>query len=68
LYVRNTNDLTAKPVAGTEGASSPFFSPDGNWVAFFADGRLNKMLLDGGDPVTLCRNCASNPRGGAWSD
>ena len=31
LYVRNTNDLTAKPVAGTEGASSPFFSPDGNW-------------------------------------
>jgi len=68
LYVRNINETVAKPIAGTDGAGWPFFSPDGNWVAFFAGNTLRKIALDGGEAVTVCSNCAGNPRGGAWSD
>jgi serine/threonine-protein kinase len=51
-------------VAGTDGASNPFFSPDGAWVGFFADGKLKKTALDGGTPVVLADVRA--PRGEAW--
>jgi serine/threonine-protein kinase len=40
--------------AGTEGAASPFFSPDGQWIAFFSQGKLKKIAAEGGQPVTLC--------------
>jgi serine/threonine-protein kinase len=43
--------ITALP--GTEGASSPFFSPDGQWIAFFADAKLKKIAVQGGAPVAL---------------
>ncbi|HTS29271.1 MAG TPA: winged helix-turn-helix domain-containing protein [Bryobacteraceae bacterium] len=46
------SQLTVLP--GTEGGASPFFSPDGQWIAFFANGKLQKMPADGGTPVTLC--------------
>jgi serine/threonine-protein kinase len=39
---------------GTEGASSPSFSPDGQWVAFQAGGKLKKTSINGGNPVVLC--------------
>lgn len=57
-----------KPVvlAGTEGAVSPFFSPDGQWVGFFADSKLKKVLVQGGGAVTLCD--APSPRGASWGD
>lgn len=46
------SQLTILP--GTEGAASPFFSPDGQWIAFFAQGKLKKIPVGGGQPVTLC--------------
>jgi Tol biopolymer transport system component/predicted Ser/Thr protein kinase len=64
LYLRSMDRLEALPLAGTEGASSPFFSPDGQWIGFFADGKLNKVSVQGGPPVTLCD--APENRGATW--
>src|SRR5262249_15045667 len=55
LFVRSLERETTEPIAGTDGAVSPFFSPDGRWLGFFADGKLQKMRLEGGPPITLCR-------------
>jgi len=41
------------PIAGTENARAPFFSPDGRWLGFYAGGRLQKVPLDGGAPVAI---------------
>jgi serine/threonine-protein kinase len=49
---------------GTEGADQPFFSPDGQWIGFFAEGKLKKVSVTGGAPLTLCD--ASGARGGTW--
>ena len=54
LYVRPLDRFEATPLAGTEGATMPFFSPDGLWVGFFASGKLQKVSIEGGAPVTLC--------------
>jgi dipeptidyl aminopeptidase/acylaminoacyl peptidase len=53
LYVRRLDQLAATSLAGTEGAAGPFFSPDGQWLGFFADGKLKKIAVTGGAPVTL---------------
>jgi eukaryotic-like serine/threonine-protein kinase len=58
LYTRAMDQLSATPMAGTIGASSPFFSPDGQWVGFWAAGELRKVPLSGGPPVTLCKAAA----------
>jgi eukaryotic-like serine/threonine-protein kinase len=65
LYLRNMSSLEAKSLEGTEGASSPFFSPDGQWVAFFAQGKLKKTSLLGGTPQTL--SDAPYGSGGTWA-
>ncbi|MEE8608080.1 MAG: winged helix-turn-helix domain-containing protein [Nitrospiraceae bacterium] len=54
LYVRSIDQMQAMPIPGTEGAMRPFFSPDGEWVGFFAGGKLKKILLRGGKPISLC--------------
>ncbi len=54
LFVRRRDQMTVRPLGGTEGARHPFFSPEGAWVGFFADGSLKKVALAGGPPVTLC--------------
>jgi serine/threonine-protein kinase len=54
LYVRGMNQLGATPIAGTSGAEGPFFSPDGQWVGFWAAGKLQKVRLSGGPAVPLC--------------
>jgi len=54
LYMRRTDQLEARPIAGTDGGISPFLSPDDRWVAFWADGQLMKVPVAGGVPVTLC--------------
>ena len=64
LYARELNALTARVIAGTEGAHAPFFSPDGEWIGFFADGRLKKVAMAGGAPVVLAD--APQPLGGTW--
>ena len=49
---------------GTENAFTPFFSPDGEWVGFFADGKLKKIALTGGMPLSICE--APRSRGASW--
>ena len=66
LYVRRLEQLTAAPLPGTEDASSPFFSPDGKWVAFFADGKLKRTSITGGTPTTIAD--AVSGRGGTWAE
>ena len=66
LHVRRLNQLTATPLAGTDGAEGPFFSPDGQWLGFFSGGKLKKIAVAGGAVVTLCD--APNHRGGAWAE
>lgn len=54
LYLRPMDKFEATPLPGTERALSPFFSPDGQWVGFFADSKLKKVSLAGGMPLTIC--------------
>ena len=64
LFLRRLDQWDATPIAGTQGAANPFFSPDGRWIGFFADGKLKKTPFEGGAPVTLAD--APNPRGESW--
>ena len=66
IYVRSLDQLQATSLSGTENARDPFFSPDSQWIAFFADGKLKKISVQGGAAVTLCD--AADDRGGAWGD
>jgi Tol biopolymer transport system component len=66
LYLRSFDRADAVQLPGTEGAIAPFFSPDGQWIAFFASGKLKKIALTGGEPITLCD--APNGRGGSWGE
>ena len=66
IYLRRLDQLNALPLSNTEGAHSPFFSGDGQWLGFFADGKLRKISVTGGAAITLCD--APNGRGGAWAD
>ncbi len=64
LYLRSMDSLEVRPIAGTEGATAPFFSPDGQWLGFFASGNLKKVSVSGGAAVIL--GGASFPRGASW--
>jgi serine/threonine-protein kinase len=64
LYLRSLNRFDAMAVPGTEGAESPFFSPDGRSVGFFADGKLKKVSIEGGMPLILCE--ALDNRAASW--
>jgi eukaryotic-like serine/threonine-protein kinase len=55
LYVRSLDSAEAVPLAGTSGASSPFLSPDGEWVGFLADGEIRKTPIAGGPVVKVAR-------------
>jgi serine/threonine protein kinase/Tol biopolymer transport system component len=66
LYLRRLDRLEATPLKGTDEALYPFFSPDGQWIAFFAGGKLKKVSVLGGTPVTLC-DAFGNERGGTWT-
>ncbi|MHC4191817.1 MAG: TolB family protein [Planctomycetota bacterium] len=66
LYLRNMDDIQAIPLPGTEGAISPFFSPNGEWIGFYdyAKKELEKIAVTGGTPTTLCK--APSFGGGSW--
>jgi serine/threonine-protein kinase len=66
LLLRDSLELQPRLLPDTEGASAPFFSPDGAWVGFFRRGGLYKLPLAGGPPVRLADTTAQN-RGGTWS-
>jgi eukaryotic-like serine/threonine-protein kinase len=54
IYVRPVDQFEARPVPGTENGEAPFFSPDGDWLGFIADGKLKKVPLQGGPPFAIC--------------
>ena len=65
LWIYEPGSQEATSLANTEGASFPFWSPDGRSLGFFADGKLKKLNLAGGPVQTLCD--ASTGRGGTWN-
>ena len=67
IYVRPLDGFESTPIAGTEGADNPFFSPDGEWLGFVADAKLKKVLLAGGVPVTLCSLVHGGAFGASWA-
>jgi eukaryotic-like serine/threonine-protein kinase len=64
LYLRFLDQDETRPIDGTAGARAPFFSPDGQWIGFWADGRLKRLSLRGGAPITICNATVVN--GAAW--
>jgi Tol biopolymer transport system component len=65
LYQRTLDRLEATPLAGTEGGQTPFFSPDGAWIGFFADGRLKRVPAAGGAAIDIAA-VAGFPKGASW--
>ena len=65
LWIRQLDAATAQPLAGTEGAGVPFWSPDSRFIAFMAGGKLKKIAATGGAVHTLCDAPAGI--GGTWS-
>jgi len=53
LWIRPLDSAEARSLAGTEGATGGIWSPDGNWIAFYADGKLKKVSPQGGPPQTI---------------
>jgi len=69
LFLRALDHFEAAPIQGTAGAAGLFFSPDGQWVGFFAGGKLKKVRLDGGvggEALALCDS--PYPYGASWSE
>jgi serine/threonine-protein kinase len=66
LYLRPTDSFEAKPIAGTEGAIAPFFSPDGQWIGFVAEAKLKKISIYGGAVVTLCAAPGTGTLSATW--
>ena len=65
VWIRPIDSTAAQPLAGTDGADYPFWSPDSRSIAFFAGGKLRKIEASGGPPQTL--SDAPIARGGAWN-
>jgi Tol biopolymer transport system component len=66
LYLRSLADVTSRPITGTEGATNPVFSPDGQAIAFFAGGRLKTTTLEGVVATVGEAGLDGDPRGIAW--
>ena len=66
LYSRPLNTMDAQPIPGTEDGTGAFFSPDGEWVGFSRDGRLLRVALTGGQPLTIADS--PNGAGASWGD
>jgi len=64
LWIRSFDDLVPKRLDGTAGASSPFWSPDGESIGYFAEGNLQRIAAAGGRPEVICAAPASS--GGSW--
>jgi serine/threonine-protein kinase len=67
LYHRRLDTFESRAIEGTEGARYPFFSPDGEWVGFFANGKLQCVSMQGGTPLAVC-DTPTVGRGATWAD
>ena len=68
LFLRTLGELETRPLEGTTGARGPFFSPDGEWIGFFAEGgKLKKVPVAGGPAQTVWEGINAQ-RGGTWAD
>jgi eukaryotic-like serine/threonine-protein kinase len=67
VHVRSIDSQDAPPLPGTEGAASPFFSPDGQWIGYVIRGKLMKSALAGGAPQTITAGIALAGRGATWA-
>jgi eukaryotic-like serine/threonine-protein kinase len=67
LFTRRLDQPNTTELPGTQGASEPFFSPDGQWVAFFSSTSLKKIAVEGGSAIALC-DAASPGGGGSWGE
>jgi Tol biopolymer transport system component len=65
LWLRSLDAVTAHSLPGTEGADSPFWSPDHRWIGYFADGKLKKIPASGGPSQVIATNVSDN-RGASW--
>jgi Tol biopolymer transport system component len=65
LWVKSMEELSSRPLTGTDGAEAPFWSPDEHLIGFFAQGRLKTVPAGGGPVKEVAR--ATDPRGGSWS-
>jgi len=70
LYSRRVDQEQAAPIAGTDGASGPFFSPDGLWLGFFIGRSLRRVRIDGGSVETIVAEAdvPVQSRGASWGD
>ena len=66
LYARALHEVMPRALAGTEGAASPFFSPDGRWIGFWSGGKLLRVVVEGGLPQTLATP-SPEFNGGTWT-
>jgi serine/threonine-protein kinase len=66
LYIRDLDRFESRPIAGTEGAYSPFFSPDGQSVGFFTANALKKVALPDGAPIAIAADVTTNSGGASW--
>lgn len=66
LFRRPLNGYESDPLPGTLDGLAPFISPDGAWLGFFAESRLQRLALRGGDPISIA--AAPNPMGGVWTE
>jgi serine/threonine-protein kinase len=67
LYVRRLDRYESVALEGTRGASQPFFSPDGAWLAYFANGAIHRVHVDGGAPIRIAPIDVI-PNGGTWGN
>ena len=65
FYLRALDQIEAVPIRGTENGREPFFSLDGEWIGFHANGYLKKVAITGGTPVPLCE--ADTTSGASWA-
>jgi len=68
LYVRRLDEFSARPVPGTEGANTPFFSPDGRWLGFVSGSVLRRVSLGGGAPLKVAELTTNRVRGAVLTE
>ena len=66
IHLRRLDSVAVEPIPGTEGGDMPFFSPDGAWIGYAANGKLLRVPVDGGQPIVICD--APEPRGASWGE